>query len=881
MAVATGGGGVLLEREESLSSLELSLAGVRASGEGRLVLVSGEGGVGKTSLLRRFCEQLAGTLRVLWGGCDPLFTPRPLGPLLAVAEEAGGGLAELAANAVLPHELVAALVRELRAHTPTVLVLEDVHWADEATLDALLLLAERIESTGALTLASFRDDDLVQAAPLRVVLANLAHRPQRVKLEPFTIGTVQQLAACYGLDGRELHRKTGGNPFFLTEILAAPDQQIPESVREAVLARAARLSSHARRLLDILAVIPGDIQLSLVEALAQQAVEPVEECLSSGVLTSTARHVAFRHELARLSIEEALTATRRRALHRVVLAALSERGSGVDPAHLAHHAEGADDHDAVLRWAPRAGARASASGAHREAAEQYARALRCADRLRPEERIELLELQAEECRISGQFDAAVAAQREALDGQRRRGDRVREADAMRSLSRLLFFAGRTSEGEPLATIAIEMLEQLPAGRELAMAYANLSQRRMVTEDTAEAVAWGSRALRLARRLDDTQVLIYALTNIGAAQVDAHQARGWHRLKQAMALAEANNLEDHAGRLFAFQAQAAVRQRRFAQAERDLQTGLAYCSERGLDTWRTYLLAQRARMELQRGQWDDSAESAATVLRDPRTPTVARGWALATLALVRARRGDPDAEAPLREAHELVRATAEPMRTAPVASAMAESAWLTGDRSAVAQATSDALDLVLRKRALWLASELAYWRWQAGCIDDLQAMTTRDPFLLSIAGEATAAARAWHQLGCPYEAALALSDSDDPGDQRRSVAELQALGARPAAAIVARTLRNRGVRSLPRGPYTRSRTNPASLTTRELEVLALLAAGLHNAQIAERLIVSTRTVEHHVSAILRKLNVTTRNEASVTAVRLGILDHEQNTTPNTA
>ena len=138
------GSSELLERAGELSTLEDSLRAVERSSRGHVVLVGGEAGVGKTALLRRFCEERGESVRVLWGGCDPLFTPRPLGPLLAVAEDTGGELESVVASGVMPHEVVAALARELQARTPSVFVLEDVHWADEATLDVLRLLARRV-----------------------------------------------------------------------------------------------------------------------------------------------------------------------------------------------------------------------------------------------------------------------------------------------------------------------------------------------------------------------------------------------------------------------------------------------------------------------------------------------------------------------------------------------------------------------------------------------------------------------------------------------------------------------------------------------------------------------------------------------------------------
>jgi DNA-binding CsgD family transcriptional regulator len=205
----------------------------------------------------------------------------------------------------------------------------------------------------------------------------------------------------------------------------------------------------------------------------------------------------------------------------------------------------------------------------------------------------------------------------------------------------------------------------------------------------------------------------------------------------------------------------------------------------------------------------------------------------------------------------------------VAAARAEAAWLHSDRDGVDRATAAALTLARRRRSRWVVAELAVWRRRAGIIDQLSDNEMAGPYALELAVDWSGAATRWRTLGCQYEAAIALAHSDDEDDVRRSLDELQALGAHPAAAIVTRRLRQRGTRDLPRGPRQKTRANPAGLTPREVEVLALLATGLRNAEIADRLVVSPKTVDHHVSAILRKLNVRTRGEAASTASRLGL------------
>ena len=864
-------GGVLLEREQHLARLADVLAGVQASSQGRLVLVGGEAGVGKTALLRRFCGSRASRGHVLWGACAPLRTPRPLAPLVEVAEAVGGELERVVAAAGRPYEVAEALLRELRRRSVTVLVLEDLHWGDEATIDVIALLGARIASAPALVLVTYRDDELDRTHQLRIVLGELVRRPGRIRLDPLSRDAVAELAVRHQVDAQELYSRTAGNPFFVTEVLAAEGEGLPETVRDAVLARAGRLSDGARELLDAVSVMPDGGDVELLGELAGDSAAHLDECLASGILAAAGGGVAFRHELSRLAIEASVLPERKRALHRRALIALSARRTDSDVAILAHHADSAGDGEGVLRWAPGAAQRAAASGAHREAAEHYGRALRYAAGLGRRERADLLERRAEECYLIAQHMEAIDAQREALDCYRTLGDELREGDALRSLSRLLFFAGQTTEGESIALEAVDLLERVPAEHELAMAYCNVSQRRMVVEERDAAIEWGTRALELAERLDDTEARVYALTNIGSAEAQDGIDVGRRRLLQALDLAQSTGLDDHAGRIFNALVMWSMRQRRFAHVDRDLEDGLAFCTERGLDSWRLYLVASRAWFGLVRGHWDAAGDSAALVLRHPRSPSVARSMALTARGLIRARRGDAEALAPLAAAHELGEPTGELTRIGSAAAALAELRWLTGAGDSVERVTDQALALALERNAPWVAGELAYWRRQAGLRDQLPAAMLAEPYRLSIAGDWAAASEHWRGIGCPYEAAVALGDADEDAALRQALDELQELGARPAAAIVARRLRARGARGVPRGPRPSTRENAAGLTARELDVLALVAEGLRNAQIAERLFVSQKTVDHHVSAILRKLDTPTRGQAAAAAARIGLLE----------
>lgn len=381
----TAAGGGLLERAEELSVLADRLATVEASGRGHVVLLRGEAGVGKTALIREFGDRHGDSVRVVGGACEPLFAPRPLGPFLEVAQTLEGGLPSLVEQGAMPYQVVGELVEELRTG-PTVLLLEDVHWADEASLDVFRLLVRRVDTVPALVVATYRDDEVDVTDPLRIVLGELATSSSitRMRLSALSPSAVAELAEPYGADAAELYARTGGNPFFVVEVLAAGADVIPETVRDAVLARAARMGPAGRSVLEGVAIVPPQAELWLLEALAGESAGALDECLASGMLRSDPAGIVFRHELARLAVEDSVAPQRKLELHRAALTALADPSSGtIDYARLAHHAEAAGDGEAVLRFAPAAARRAAALGAHREAAAQYARTLRFGADSRP------------------------------------------------------------------------------------------------------------------------------------------------------------------------------------------------------------------------------------------------------------------------------------------------------------------------------------------------------------------------------------------------------------------------------------------------------------------------------------------------------------------
>lgn len=853
----------LLEREAPREVLQNSLDRVR-QGHGLTVLVSGEAGVGKTSLVADFVAPHRSAGLVYWGACDPLFTPRPLGPLYEIALQKIPDLPGLLNSGANWLAVAMALLKSLLDNPAvTIVVLEDVHWADEATLDLLKYLGRRIEQTHSLLILTYREEDVGGRHPLRETLGNLpTEQTVRLALEPLSENAVAVLArnAHYSIKG--IYQATKGNPFFVTEVLRSKGEQLPETVRDAVLTRAAQLSEPARAVLELASIIPGPASLWLLESILQPESAAIDSCIEGGFLIPSGNALSFRHELARLAISGSIFFGRSKELHQKVFQKLRDRKSGVPLALLVHHALGAEDEKMILEYAPRAAQEASRHGAHREAVRYYQKALSCSHLLAADEHARLLDGLSFEYYLTGQMDLAIRSREDAIVNWREGGWIERSGDDLRWLSRLHWFQGNKQQAERFAADAIDLLERLPPGQALAMAYSNRSQLFMLAEENEPAIAWGNRALKIAQAIRDDEIIVHALTNIGAAELFSGEAAGFVKLERALAMAREQEMHDHVARCYANLSSFAVMHRDYGSAGGYLSQGIVYTADRDMDSYNIYLRGWKARMRFEQGAWLEAMGIAEEVLRLNPGSAVMALPAVTTLGTLKMRQGDAEAGQWLDQARDMALPTGELQRIGPVTAARAEAAWWAGDRGRVLEELSHVQALAHQVSDGWQLGQIVWWTWRAG---GEFKVDKRIPlcFRAMVEGDWRTAAAEWERIGCPYELAMALSEGDQEA-QFQALAIFERLGAQPAGKALREKMRREGVKGLPRGPRPLTKANPAGLTAREMEILALLVDGLSNAEISRQLSISLKTVDHHVSTVLAKLDVHSRLEAAAVA-----------------
>lgn len=866
---------MLLERDAPLN-LMLEQAKAATEGRGAIILLFGEAGIGKTSILQKFRSSIGSDARVVWGGCDALFTPRPFGPLHDMGQDLGtDAQALLRAGASAPEVLDAILKGLENSPRGTVFVFEDVHWADHATLDVLKAFGRRISFLNTLLVMSFRDDEIGVTHPLEQVLGDLPQsRVQRVKLEALSETAVRQLDSTGEHDASQLHGITGGNPFFITELLASERgsaDPLPASVTDSVNARLNRLGDKERQFLEKVSVMPAPIRRKVIHALFGDEGDTLAMAgLGRNMLVQDGRGLLrFRHELARLATMERLSPFQRQTAHAQVFDVLSQESMETPVDVLVHHAAGAILSKKVLELAPEAARIAVTVGAHRQAADHLETALRFVDEAEPQLAAELYEQWAYEAGLTLQIDdEVIEARRHAISLWRAldRPDKVGEN--LRWLSRLHWYRGEAAEADHFAREAIRILERIEPSAERAMAYSFQSQLHMLNDRAEEAIEWGNKALTLANELGDVETKVHALNNIGTALAFQSDPSGVDLLYESLDLALKHEFHEHAARVYTNLSCYAVEYRDFTLADRVINEGIAFDTKHDLDSWTYYLIGVLAQFRLEQGRLHDAVRVAQGVLAMSRLTLLMQLPAKIALSRALMRLGHPEARATLTDALGDAIATEEAQYIVPARLSMIEYAWL-HNRPADGHTHLAALArLDTRTIHPWCEGERQIWARRLNfpgkfSVSDKLPMVLR----LELEGRPDEAARQWLEHGAPYGAALAYMAAADADPERylgEAIRLLEAMDASEPSQKARKLAVELGVRNaMPRkrrGPYKGSRTHPLGLTRREQEVLSLLLTGATNREISESLSRSQRTVEHHVSSVLSKLNVNSRMEA---------------------
>ncbi len=670
--------GHLLERD---AELEVLVRAVDDAGEGRssVVLLLGEAGIGKTSLVRTFVSAVADRARVLVGSCDDLLTPRTFGPLRDATEEHPGPLADALAAGSDQEAVYQALRLELRPRgRPTVLVVEDVHWADDATLDALRYVCRRLSTLTAMVVLTYRDDDIDDAHPLRRLLGALATQPvQRLRLQPLSRRAVDGLAADAGVDPAWVFTTTHGNPFFVTEVLACGGNGVPATVVDAVMARIRQLPRRTRDALEQLAVVPSQVQPLLARALVGD-VGVLEEAERRQILEVRAEGIAFRHELARRALLRSVPRTRQVALHQNVLAQLLEQ-ERPDLSRVVHHAVAAGDVDTVLSRGQEAARQAARAGSHRQALSHYEQIVPHLALLPPEEQARVLVDYAWELYVAQRWGDSMRSSRKALKLWESLGARVAEGGARVVLSRSSFMAGRPTEAIREAERAVAVLR--PTGDVEALAYAEtyLGAVEALTDRQEAALTRLLEAQALAARAGRRDLVALCHNYIGCARVDLGAVdAGLEELRRSLRLSLDLPHHEYAARAYTNLAETAYQLHRYDELAAWIDEGAQFAADHDLPGHLHNLEAHRALLLLDQGHWDEAQGRLERLVSAGSEPDQLTRLSLPPLGRLLARRGDDRAAALLDRAWDLAVRNGSMAALAPAGLAVVESAWLAGD-----------------------------------------------------------------------------------------------------------------------------------------------------------------------------------------------------------
>lgn len=875
----------LLEREQAIRTFNSLASASRTSG--MLVCVSGEAGIGKTAFIEHIRSSLPAH-RFYWSGCDALLTPRPLSPIFELISDIDASLLETLESASMVTWVSATVFHALeKLDTASILVVEDIHWADNATLDVLKYIARRISFLPCLLCISFRDEEIIDKHPAKALLEVMpAAHTQRIELLPLSLSAVAQIVgtedADVNRDPDQIYRATGGNPLFVTEMLATPfnpDKWIPASVRDTVASRLQKMPAPLREFIETLAVMPYSIPLQLADVLFEHQLQIyMEQSLNARILEFDSRQsIRFRHELTRLAVLECMSVLRQRECHLTLLSALESTQFATNNSWLVQHAQGALNADKTIDYAMRAATQAASVGAHKEAAEYLARALEFSDNAEPLVVAELHEKWAYETGLTTHMKTPVVdAVRHAIALYREQNKLDSVGKNLRHLARLYWYQGQSLRAEQTALEAIKIFESLGPSNELALAYSMRAQFDMLNDRTDAAITWSDKALALEQTFPNPQVRAHALTNKGSALVLNGEDSGRTFLLQSLQIAKQHNLHEDAARVFTNLSDYLVRFKRLDEADACITEGIQYDVAHDLDSWTYYLVGIQATLRLEQGRTQDAITIAEGVQKLSNQTMLMKLPALIVLGRAQSRTGILQSQQTLERALEHAQTINENQYVIPVRLAMIEHAFFYAEADEASEhfAWFDSIDKSILNQ--WQLGELWLWTTLLHPTSFAEKIHNMASAFASLKLDRVhKAADAFTKRGMHFMAGLArlswLYKKQCPAGEltemlNQAYHSFSLAEANTAMTYVRKMATALGFeQALPkrkRGPYAESKKHPLGLTKKEQAVLKLLTNGATNQAIATSLCRSTRTVENHVSSILSKMNVTNRLQAMI-------------------
>lgn len=858
----------MFDRDRELGVLKDLYGSVNDHG-GKIALVCGEAGIGKSTFVNQFLSQLDKNVHSAIALCDPLFTPRPLGPIRDL-------LASLQIVDISDADEVKFyfedFVNRLRDSKSTlVLVIEDLHWVDQRTLDWLQFVGRRITQLPLLLIGTYRDDEVTVTHPLRAALATIAASSQvQLPLMPLSLTSITRMSENSPIEANHLLSITGGNPFFLTELLRTTidSGEVPSSISDAINSRLNNLPEQLQAFIEFLSSVLGTIPYNLLQSLTGDDSLPlVDDAIALNVLLASPSGVTFRHELVRLTAFNRVQPLKRRDYQTKILTALlslTDKTSHLD--RIVHYAAEIQSAQILLKYAPQAATKAAHYGAHREAASYLAKAISVLGSAKPNQAALILEDWAYEAGLSLNIDTKVIdARLRAIDLWRQIGRNDKVGENLRWLSRLHWYRGESVQAQAYIEEALNILEQEPPSIAKAQAYALRGQYCMLQDHMDEAISWAQKALPLAIQFDDIEIRTHALNTIGTAKMFRADLTGEQELRLSLDLALSNNLDEQAARVYTNLSECLIESRQLAKAETVIEQGIVFDSAHDLDAWTFYLVGRKAQLRFEQNHYEEARLIAENVLAREDQTLLMKIPAAIVLARALVRLGDSKADKFQKQAIDDAEKINEPQYFVAIQITELELAVLKSQSARANAAVKKLLALKPEFLSNRKRGECCFWAILAGLeLPMSYSLGLPLPFAEFLAGNLEQAATLFLEENSDYYAAwclLVLGGADFTQQAASRFNELNAHAALETIQQPQDQLANINWPVSTNQKQLRSaQPQPYSLTKKERLVLSLLVEGNSNAAIATELSRSRRTIENHVANIFAKLGCNNRVDA---------------------